>query len=184
MLVLAAPKPTPPARERVGHSRCTLPHTVPSTGATPNTLSATTFTARRRSCRTTHRLHPSGPPANTHRTSSSPPTAARTAHLHEIRLNTEHTTPPATCHHGRTQAPAGDRQGPAANMIYLRDARADNATGDEAHSGRRRSVSGHSREARAVNEFLAEGEARRLIEEGDQEASAITRQGESMDKLQ
>lgn len=34
---LGCSKPTPPARKRVRHSRCTLPHTVPSTGATPNT---------------------------------------------------------------------------------------------------------------------------------------------------
>jgi hypothetical protein len=69
-------------------------------------------------------------------------------------------------------------------MMYLRDARADNAAGDEAHSGRRYGISGHSREARAVNKFLAEGEARGFIEEGDQEAPAITRQGQGLDKLQ
>jgi hypothetical protein len=66
----------------------------------------------------------------------------------------------------------------------MRDARADNEAGDEAHSRRRGSFPGHPREARALDKFLAEGEAGGLIEEGDQEATTIARQGEGLDKLQ
>jgi len=66
----------------------------------------------------------------------------------------------------------------------MSEAQANNPLGDEAHSGRRGSLPGHPREACALDKFLAEGEAGGLIEKGNQEASAIERQGEGLDRLQ
>jgi hypothetical protein len=168
-----------------GSQSAALPHTRPGhTGSYAKTPPATTPPLEAPS---SHETRPSPVWISLQNISHilEPADCGHTAHLHEIRLNANHTQPLASCHYGRTKAPAGDRQGPPTiAVMYMPDVCADNEAGDEAHSGRRSSISGHSREARAVNKFLAEREARGFIEEGNQEASAVKRQGEGLDKLQ
>jgi hypothetical protein len=108
--------------------------------------------------------------------SPSPPTTARPRH--------KQLWPRGSKHHGRPQACTRNRQGPVITLPAWGEAFANRSAGDEAYTRGSSRVPRSTREAGAVAERIAKGQARRCAQEGDQEAAALARQGQGLVKFQ